>query len=108
MIVATFKKHPLLSLMQIVATFLMFILFFWTVNFFAAVTPEEALRRGYQPFPNGGWEAGVMSHGKYYEWYSIHDHPLFFLTCLLGFMFLFSFVIISGYVVYIKGKLTDT
>lgn len=103
MILKTFKKHPLLSLMQIFATFLMFFLFFWTVSFFMAVTPEEALKRGYQPIPSG-WEAGVMSHGKYYEWYSIQNHPIFFFTCFLGFIILFSFTIISGYVVHIKGK----
>ena len=104
MILKTFKKHPLLSLLQIFASFLLFFLFFCLVNFFAAVTPEEALRRGYQPIPSG-WEAGVMNHGKYYEWYSIQNHPLLFLTCLLGFIILFAFIIISGFVVIIKGKL---
>jgi ATP/ADP translocase len=101
--IKTLKKYPLLSLMQIVAAILMFLFFFWTINFLVAVTPEEAAKRGYPAFP-GGWDAAVMSHGKYYQWYTINNHLVFFLTCLFGFVSLFFFIIISGYVMYIKRK----
>lgn len=50
------------------------------LNFLMAETPEQALLKGRKMPPE--WSAGVWSHGRYIEWYTISDRPvLFALSC---------------------------
>jgi hypothetical protein len=44
------------------------------VNFFEADTRAEALRKYGMTLPPR-WDAGVMNHGQYVQWYSISQHP---------------------------------
>jgi hypothetical protein len=37
------------------------------------------------PMPSH-WEAGVCTHGKYFEWYLIRNHPFLFVLSLAGFV----------------------
>ncbi len=50
--------------------------------FLVAITPEEALARGYPPIPVG-WEAGVFDHGRYIKWLLPENHPILFLFTLI-------------------------
>ena len=51
--------------------------FFCVVSFVVAVTPAEAASKGGPSMPLE-WEAGVLNHGEYYEWYTISRHPVAF------------------------------
>ncbi|HMU88440.1 MAG TPA: hypothetical protein PKC11_12575 [Agitococcus sp.] len=44
-------------------------------SFKNAMTPVEAIHKGYPTMPPN-WEAGVFSHGDYYQWYTIQKHPI--------------------------------
>lgn len=54
-----------------------------TGSFIVALTPEQALRKGYPPIP-AHWEAAVMNKGSYYQWLTIWDHPFLFALSLLS------------------------
>ena len=68
------RSHPITFLLLVIAVVCTFAGFFWVVNFIAADTPAEALSKWGKRLP-AGWEAGVMSHGEYFEWYTISGHP---------------------------------
>ena len=88
------KKRPWLSLGQILAAVISFPAFFSTVSFLVAITPEEALARGGATMPTH-WEAGVMNHGEYYQWYTIGNHPFFFALSLTALVCSILFIWIS-------------
>jgi hypothetical protein len=75
-IIESFKKHPMLAMVQIVAAITAFPAFYSTVSFLVTDTSETAMRKGY-PLPKG-WTAGVMNHGQYYKWWTISERPLLF------------------------------
>lgn len=52
---------------------------FCTVSFLAAKSAADAAKSG-EPLPPG-WSAGVMNHGKYYQWWLIRDRPIAFAAC---------------------------
>jgi hypothetical protein len=49
---------------------------FCAASFLVADTPQQALKRGI-PMPSH-WEAGVLNHDHYFEWYSLAQHPFAF------------------------------
>lgn len=53
--------------------------FYSVVNFLHAEPPPG--RDGTIP---ATWSAGVMNHGRYFEWYAIYDHPFWFAGSVLG------------------------
>lgn len=71
---------PFQSIAQIIAVIIMFPAFFATVSFFVAEPRDQIIKKGYS-IPNG-WEAGVMNHGEYYEWYSMAEHPYYFMLSI--------------------------
>jgi hypothetical protein len=76
------RSHPITWLLLAVAAYSMLVGGFWVMNFFVADTPAEALaKRGVRLPP--GWEAGVMNHGSYFEWYTISGHPFGFTGAVL-------------------------
>ncbi len=60
-----------------IAIILFFVAVFSLLSFFTAMTPEEALSKGYPPMP-ANWSGGVFSHGSYYRWLTIAEQPLLF------------------------------
>jgi hypothetical protein len=78
----SFRKHPILSVTQIVAFLVALPAFFATVSFLNALTPTEAVEKYAQPLPVG-WAAGVMNHGQYYHWWTIQQRPFMFAASLL-------------------------
>jgi hypothetical protein len=93
-LVDSLRSHPLLWLLLAISMLSVFLGFFWTVNFFVADSPAQALALYGKPLPDG-WEAGVMNHGEYFKWYSISGHPVFFaasLTFFGGAIGLFAFL----------------
>lgn len=64
------------------------------LGFFAVVTPEEALNRGYPPMPEN-WEAGIFSHGSYYKWFTIAEHPILFGFSILLFFAAWGVTIVT-------------
>jgi len=74
--IESFKRRPLLSILQLVSAVIMFPAFFSVVSFFVAETPQQAARLGH-PLPKG-MSAGVMNHGKHYPWWTITQRPWFF------------------------------
>jgi hypothetical protein len=55
-----------------------------TRSFIVAVTPEEALRKGYPPMP-AHWEAVVLDKGFNYPWLRLQDHPFLFALSVIIF-----------------------
>ncbi len=55
---------------------------FCIMNFMVAMTPEEAIARGYSPIP-AGWEAGVFNHGSYIRWLLPENYPILFLAIVI-------------------------
>ena len=86
------RKHPVLSVVQVIAFFIALPAFFSTVSFINAVTPEQA-RANNLPLPLG-WSAGVMNHGSYYQWWTIQERPFLFgfsIFCLvMSLLFIFG------------------
>jgi hypothetical protein len=72
------RSHPVVWLLLAVAVLSTFVGFFWVMNFLVADTPAEALAKWSISLPPN-WEAGVMNHGKYFEWYTISAHPFAFV-----------------------------
>jgi hypothetical protein len=64
------------------------------LSFLAAKTPEQAISAGHPPMPPT-WEAGVLNHGSYYQWYTISAHPFLFALSV-G-----SLIVSAGLVTYI-------
>ena len=77
LIPASVRKHPWVSFGQILAGLAMFPAFISTVSFLAAVTPDQAALKSEIPIPPG-WTAGVMNHGRYYQWWTISERPILF------------------------------
>jgi hypothetical protein len=71
-----------MHLLLVLAVMSTFLGFFWVVNFCVADTPAEALAKRSISLPTG-WEAGVMNHGEYFEWYTISAHPFAFAGAVL-------------------------
>ena len=63
-----------------------------TISFLAAEAPQDAARKGWANMP-ATWEAGVYSHGFYYEWYLVKEHPFFFALSIVG-------VGVAGYIIH--------
>jgi hypothetical protein len=81
------QKHPVLSIAQVLAFLIALPAFFSTVSFFNAVTRSQARANNF-PLP-AGWTAGVMNHGSYYQWWTIHERPVLFgvsIFCLVASM----------------------
>ena len=76
-VLKTFRRHPWQAATIVLATIVLFPAFYWVVSFLVAVTPAEAVARGGPGMPSD-WEAGVLNHGSYYEWYTISGHPFLF------------------------------
>ena len=57
--------------------------FLSVVSFAVAVTPAEAVEKHSKPLPEG-WTAGVMNHGKYYQWWPIGERPFLFTISWAG------------------------
>ncbi|MEQ8789693.1 MAG: hypothetical protein RIC55_25585 [Pirellulaceae bacterium] len=80
------RQHPILCAAQVLAFLIAFPAFFSTVSFSVALTPEQAIAKFDKPLPSG-WTAGVMNHGKYYQWWTIRERPVLFALsaiCLAG------------------------
>jgi hypothetical protein len=73
----SFKKNPWISFGQILSFIIGGAAFFVTMSFQGALTNEEAMAKWGKPIPDH-WEAGVMNHGEYYEWYTIENHPVLY------------------------------
>lgn len=102
--ITLFKNWSLTQTLKIAAFIMIFPLFFVIMSFANAVTPEQAaLKDG--PLMPSTWEAGVMNHGEYYQWYTISKHPVFFGFCLSLFVGLYLFLITTIILAIKKGKL---
>ncbi len=88
-----FASRPLIWLGLLGAYVAVFPLFYCVVNFVVAQTPEQALAAAQLPIPTG-CEAGVMNHGKYICWYTMHHHPFAFGS-LVAFSALDLFLILA-------------
>lgn len=77
-----------------IAIILFLIATLFLLGFFAVVTPEEALNRGYPPMPRN-WEAGVFSHGSYYKWFTITEQPILFGFSILLFFAAWGVTIVT-------------
>jgi apolipoprotein N-acyltransferase len=88
------REHPRLCLVQLLALLAAFPLFVCTMNFIAAVTPEQALREHHKPLPPG-WTAGVMNHGSYFRWWTIGESPVVFSLSAIGLVAVVLFLWIS-------------
>lgn len=64
---------------------LSFASFFSVESFESAMTPQEAVSRGYPLMPSH-WEAGVLNHGEYYQWFTIENHQLFYYISIAVFL----------------------
>src|SRR5262245_22902219 len=91
----TFRKHPVLSVLQIAAFFIALPAFFSAVSFMNAISSEQAQAEGL-PLPSG-WSAGVMNHGSYYRWWTISERPFLFavsVSCVaMSVLFLWSSIL---------------
>ena len=56
--------------------------FFSVVSFSEAQTPSQVAEEGHV-IPRD-WSAGVINHGRYYEWWTIADNPLLFVASVVG------------------------
>ena len=54
-----------------------------TLSFLAAETPQQAALRKVAKMPPE-CEAGVLNHGSYYCWLTIHEHPFLFALSVVG------------------------
>lgn len=61
-----------------IAIILFFVAVFSILNFFMAVTPDQALNQSYSAQMPENWGAGVFSHGSYYRWFTIAEQPMLF------------------------------
>jgi len=80
------RKHPALSIAQVLAFLIAVSGFFSTVSFSVALAPDQAMANFGKPLPLG-WTAGVWNHGTYYQWWTIHERLFLFavsLMCLAG------------------------
>jgi hypothetical protein len=94
------RSHPITWVLLVVAVLSTFVGFFCTVNFCVADTPAEALAKRDISLP-AGWEAGVMNHGEYFEWYTISAHPFAFAGAV-------SWLAASAaLVIYLRKRLRD-
>jgi hypothetical protein len=80
--IASMLAHPVEWMLSALALVNGFAAVFCLVNFFEADTPAEALKRHGMTLPPR-WDAGVMNHGRYVEWYSIAQHPFAFGASVL-------------------------
>ena len=71
------------------------------MNFLHAMSPTEANSYSGPKIPTN-WEAGVLNHGGYIQWYLISNHPFAFGTAIVAF-----FVGFAGNV-YFSRKLSLT
>ena len=79
-ILRSFRFFPFQSIAQIIAIIILFPAFFASVFFYVAEPHDQIIKRGYS-IPNS-WEAGVMNHGEYFEWYSMAEHPYYFILSI--------------------------
>jgi hypothetical protein len=75
-LIAGFRADPRRSTLQIIAALMAFPAFYCVVHFISAETPAEIAARGHGIPPH--WSAGVLGHGEYSPWWTIHDRPVFF------------------------------
>ncbi|MFI4911136.1 MAG: hypothetical protein ACIAQZ_05660 [Sedimentisphaeraceae bacterium JB056] len=73
----------IIMILQFVSVLIAFYCSNFVLYFFIAITPEEAVRKGYPDLPTD-WSAGVMNHGEYIKWWTIQERPLFFWSSLVG------------------------
>lgn len=74
-------KFPLVYVLEGVLFPLMFSGFFVTTSFMMAKPPAGLDFHG-KSLP-AGWEAAVPSHGRFYEWYLMANHPILFVLGIL-------------------------
>ena len=97
-IVRTSRKYPILTCFQLLFAICIFPAFFVFSMFVAAVSPDEAASLG-KPLPNDEWEAGVMSFGKYGEWWLPERHPFWFGLASAILLFILVFLIVSSIII---------
>jgi hypothetical protein len=96
---ASVRAHPFAALLQILFILAAFVGFYCVVNFAVAEAPAQALARYGVAMPSD-WEAGVMNHRQYIQWYLISRHPFAFAGAI---GWLLGAVAATGY----TGKLLD-
>ena len=79
-ILCSFRFAPWQSIAQVIAFLIGFPAFFATVSFYVAESRDQIIKKGYN-IPHT-WEAGVMNHGDYYEWYLMSEHPYYFMLSI--------------------------
>ncbi len=72
------RRRPVLSLVQLLLAIALFPAGFSVISFHAALTPAQAGDQAMDP----AWEAGVMNHGRYYQWYLIDHHPVWYWSSM--------------------------
>ncbi len=110
----TKSKMIIINVLQVLAVLGMGVFFYCIINFAEAVSHERAEAKGMPPFPVH-WEAAVMGHGSYSQWYSIEKHIFVFFFCIIGFAACLFFLVFStlpmlntGQKELAKGNDTDT
>ena len=68
----TMRERPLASLVKVLLAAALLPAGFSVISVHAAITPAQAGSQATDP----AWEAGVMYHGTYYQWYPIDRHPV--------------------------------